>query len=285
MTDFFILAGGYGKRAEPLTFHLPKPLFPLNGKPLLSIIIDQMKKSGLNKGFVNVHHLASSITGLTFSEPEIQYIKEKKLSGNRILAGCRNRTSNNLLVINGDTFLDIPVNILEKKINTENIDGIIVVRKKDGVYSSIIREGDTFKKRDKDPVASNLMYAGVSIFKNEFLYKLKEENLFDSLETSRGRIGIVEYKGHWSDLGTPENYFISERRYRELNGIPYGNSLSPGTSIGEGAEVLNSIIWTGTKIKGNVLISESIVTNDLVIDSGEYNKKIITKNGVFDLRI
>lgn len=285
MTNFFILAGGYGKRAEPLTSCLPKPLFPLNGRSLLSLLTEQMNTFGLRKGFVNVHHLASLITELTFTGLEIQYIEEKKLTGNRILSERINRTENDLLVINGDTFLNIPIDILQNKMNTENVDGVILVRKKDGIYSSIITDGDTFLKRDKDPAASDLMYAGVSIFRNSFCSKLQEENLFDSLEISQGRIRTIEYTGHWLDLGTPENYFESERRYRRFKGIRAGNSLSNGVLIGDRAEIVNSIIWDGTKINGDAFISDSIVTRGLTIESGVFNKKIITKNGVYDLLI
>ncbi|MEN8222699.1 MAG: NDP-sugar synthase [Acidobacteriota bacterium] len=285
MTDFFILAGGFGKRAEPLTSRLPKPLFPLNGKPLLDLLAEQMNSAGLKKGFINVHHLAPLIMELPLTGLDVTFIEEERLSGNRILSECGNRTVNDLLVINGDTFLDIPFDTLKEKIHRESFDGVILVRKKDGIYSSIISDRDIFIRRDKDPGASDLMYTGVSIFRNNFLSELHEENLFDSLEISQARIGVIEYNGLWLDLGTPETYFLSDRDYREHKSIPRGNSLSKGVSISGGAKVVNSIIWPDTKISGNAVISDSIVTGGLTIDSGVYDKKIISENGVTDLRV
>ncbi len=285
MTDFFILAGGYGQRAEPLTSLLPKPLFPLNGKPLLSLLSEQIKAFGLKKGFINIHHLSTLIKEFPLTGLEIEYMEEKKLSGNRILSECRDRTKNDLLVLNGDTYLEIPLNTLAEKMQAEDIDGIITVREKDGIYSSILHEKNIFLKRDKDPGASDLMYAGVSIFRNSFLQKLTEENLFDSLEVSKGRIGVVKYSGIWLDLGTPENYFISDRTYRKFNNIPYGNSLSSCASISEESEVMNSIIWPNTKISGDVVISDSIITGELLEKKGVFRKKIFTEKGIFDLNI
>ncbi len=285
MTDFFILAGGFGKRAEPLTNSLPKPLFPLDGTPLLNLIAQQLKGFGLDHGFINVHHLAPLITKFHLPGLNITYIEEEKLSGNRILSTIRSNDSKYMLVINGDTFLDTPYNELRGEMDKNNSDGVILVRKKDGPYSSIITKNGDFLRRDKDPDVTDIMYAGVSLFRSDFLKELSRENLFDSLEASGGSIRILEYNGIWLDLGSPENYFLSNRTFRENNGKVYGNSFSEGVSVTDGAEVINSIVWDNTKIGGNTMISNSIVARDIIINSGTYRKKIITKNGVFDLKI
>jgi NDP-sugar pyrophosphorylase family protein len=39
-----ILAGGLGTRLKPYTISLPKPLVPIKEKPILEIIISQLKK-------------------------------------------------------------------------------------------------------------------------------------------------------------------------------------------------------------------------------------------------
>ena len=48
-----ILAAGMGSRLRPFTDELPKCLVPINGTPLLSLSIAQMKKAGL-KNFLIV---------------------------------------------------------------------------------------------------------------------------------------------------------------------------------------------------------------------------------------
>ena len=55
--------------------------------------------------------------------------------------------------------------------------------------------------------------------------------------------------------------------------------------IEDGAKVKNSIIWGNTKIGGDTVIKDSIVTGDMNIMSGTVIKKIITKDGIFDLKI
>jgi len=46
-----ILAGGEGKRLRPLTKSIPKPLLPVNNKPILQLIIEQLRR----EGFEDIH--------------------------------------------------------------------------------------------------------------------------------------------------------------------------------------------------------------------------------------
>ncbi|MCK4888970.1 MAG: NDP-sugar synthase [Candidatus Aminicenantes bacterium] len=285
MTDFFILAGGFGKRAEPLTNSLPKPLFPLDGIPLLGIIARQLTGFGLERGFINVHHLAPLITNFPLPGLDITYLEEEELSGNRILSTISSDKDKYTLVINGDTFLDIPYYKLFREMDENNSAGVILVRKKDGPYSSIITRGNDFLRRDKNPEVTDLMYTGVSIFRSDFLKELSRENLFDSLEASGKSIRVLEYGGLWLDIGSPENYFLSNEIFRESEGKSSGNSVSEGVSITQEAEVTNSIIWSDTKISGDTVIRDSIVTGGLFIRSGTFIKKVITMEGTFDLKM
>jgi NDP-sugar pyrophosphorylase family protein len=42
-----ILAGGLGTRLRPLTFSIPKPLLPVGERPLLQVIIEQLRSFGI----------------------------------------------------------------------------------------------------------------------------------------------------------------------------------------------------------------------------------------------
>ena len=44
-----ILAGGFGTRLRPYTNSLPKPMLPLDKKPILEHLIDWVKKNGLTE--------------------------------------------------------------------------------------------------------------------------------------------------------------------------------------------------------------------------------------------
>ena len=50
-----VLAAGLGTRLRPLTDHLPKPLLPVLGRPLLEIVLDRLAAIGVSAIGVNLH--------------------------------------------------------------------------------------------------------------------------------------------------------------------------------------------------------------------------------------
>ena len=56
-----VLAAGFGMRLQPLTRILPKPMFPVLGRPLLSHTFDLLQSASIDDIAVNIHHLPNSI--------------------------------------------------------------------------------------------------------------------------------------------------------------------------------------------------------------------------------
>jgi len=63
-----ILAAGLGTRLLPFTEDLPKPLFPVAGRPLLDIIIDNLQAAGCKSIIINTHHLHHQIEAFIASQ-------------------------------------------------------------------------------------------------------------------------------------------------------------------------------------------------------------------------
>ena len=57
-----ILAAGLGTRLKPFTSHHPKALATVNNLPLLHIALQKIKRMGIKKVIVNVHHFAEQVT-------------------------------------------------------------------------------------------------------------------------------------------------------------------------------------------------------------------------------
>jgi len=55
MIKAFLLSAGLGTRLRPLTDRTPKCLLPINGKPLLEIWLDHLRKYNVDKVLVNTH--------------------------------------------------------------------------------------------------------------------------------------------------------------------------------------------------------------------------------------
>lgn len=56
-----IFAAGLGSRLGSMTRTKPKALIMVDGKPLLSHVIEKLKDSGVNEIIINVHHLSGQI--------------------------------------------------------------------------------------------------------------------------------------------------------------------------------------------------------------------------------
>lgn len=61
ITTAMVLAAGLGRRMQPLTDTLPKPLVPLAGRALIDHVLDRLGEAGLERAVVNVHYLADQI--------------------------------------------------------------------------------------------------------------------------------------------------------------------------------------------------------------------------------
>jgi MurNAc alpha-1-phosphate uridylyltransferase len=56
-----IMAAGKGTRMLPLTETLPKPLIAIAGSTLLDHVLDHLRKAGVGRIVINVHHLADQV--------------------------------------------------------------------------------------------------------------------------------------------------------------------------------------------------------------------------------
>jgi len=295
---FFILAGGYGKRAQPLSLIKPKPLFPLNGKPLIKILLDQLKEKGLHQGFINLHHMPRPLRQCVEEmieppgSPVIKFFYEKNLSGSRILkdAARHMRDTDLLLVVNGDSFLEIPIEEMLEKIIKEQADGILLVREnkeKDPQYKIILTKDNRFIGRkiftgSLGPGKGPLMYTGISLFNRNVVKAIDEINFFDMLEKSDFNIKTCIYNGPWLDIGDPESYFVSDAKYKKHLGINNSNSLSENVFISPDSKVESCIIWENTNIKNKSVIKNCIVTGNVSLDNVYYENKIINRDSVED---
>ncbi len=57
----FILAAGLGERLRPITDHIPKPLLPILGKPILQSVLEKVSTLPAYKIGINLHHKKDTI--------------------------------------------------------------------------------------------------------------------------------------------------------------------------------------------------------------------------------
>ena len=280
---FFILAGGYGQRAEPLSLVKPKPAFPLDGVPLITLLLRQLRSRGCAEGFVNLHHLGEQVAAAA-GAGGIQFVKEKELSGSRVLRQALPFFTDWLLAINGDTFLEVPLTELAAKAADPGIDGVLLSRAdRTGRYARLRCDGDEFLESVPPSPGAGPMYAGVALFRRRAVEAIDEANFFASIQKHRLRFKTVPYGGTWLDIGTPASYFHANWEYMRLTPEQRANALSPGVTIFPGAGVERSVLWENTRVGPGVRLSECIVTGNVELRDESHAGQIISRQGVFPL--
>ena len=113
------MAGGKGKRLLPYTQDCPKPMIPINGKPMLEIILDKCINSGFDNFFISVNYLKEKIVKY-FGDGKkwgvnIQYLYEDEPLGTagplKLIPGYNN-INESILVLNGDIITNLNFNLL-----------------------------------------------------------------------------------------------------------------------------------------------------------------------------
>ena len=107
--EVVIMAGGKGTRLKPFTDILPKPLIPVNGKPIIEHIIDNFSKYFISSYFVSVNYKSEILKAYFIDknpEYEIKFVEEKiplgTSGGLRLIKKPINKT---LIVCNCDTII------------------------------------------------------------------------------------------------------------------------------------------------------------------------------------
>ncbi len=56
-----VLAAGKGKRLRPITEWVPKPLLPINGRPILETLLTNLRRSGITEAIIVYGHLGDRL--------------------------------------------------------------------------------------------------------------------------------------------------------------------------------------------------------------------------------
>ncbi|MCP5106593.1 MAG: NDP-sugar synthase [bacterium] len=281
---FFILAGGYGKRTEPLSLVKPKPAFPLNGTPLINLLLERLKEMDFHEGFINLHHLPEVLRRCIHNTPDlsITYLYEEELSGSKILAQAADymdEADEFLFILNGDVFLEvsqIPIAKIIGELKETNADGALLLRKNnDPVYKSVITGKGFFKCTEINKGGESLMYTAGAMFRKKVLEKITHTSFFDTLAAADFKIRTYVYDGTWLDIGNPRLYSEADAAFKEHIKSRAINSFSGNVTVSPDSRVSGCIIWENTRVTGGSTLSNCIVTGNMTLHDVNYSGKII----------
>ena len=106
-----LLAGGEGTRLRPYTTVLPKPLMPVGDRPIMDVIVRQLRHAGAARITVATGYLAELIEvffgdGSKYGIP-IDYFREDEPLGTAGALALIDGLDDHFLVMNGDVLTDL----------------------------------------------------------------------------------------------------------------------------------------------------------------------------------
>ena len=213
-----MMAGGRGERLRPLTDTLPKPLLPVDGKPIIDYNIEELEACGVKKIHVTVNYLADSIikhfshrNGLA----NVDCIKETSRLGTLgSLAFVENIESEDILVMNSDLLTSVDFEALYLHHKRSGADfTIAAVPYNVSVPFAIMRlEKGRVTSLEEKPTYNYFANGGVYIMKADLIKEIPKGEYLDApdfimqLIEEGKHVGCFHIQGTWIDIGSPDDY-------------------------------------------------------------------------------
>jgi D-glycero-alpha-D-manno-heptose 1-phosphate guanylyltransferase len=224
--EAIVLAGGAGTRLREVVRDLPKPMAPIAGRPFLEILLGSLSRKGFIRVVLSVGYMAEKISGYfghRFGKLELVYAVEQQPlgTGGALRLALQACATDHALVLNGDTFLDLDINGVERHWQTHR-HPIIVGREEPDTtrYGRLLTAGGAVAAvAGKGVSGPGLINAGCYVFSRDQLdrypagapFSLESDYLPKAVASMRFDVYVTT--GKFIDIGLPADY---RRAQREL---------------------------------------------------------------------
>ncbi len=222
ITEAIILAGGLGTRLQSVVSDVPKCMAPVNEVPFLEYVIQYAYQQGIRKFVLSVGYKKEVIETYIKSRNfnfEITYcIEETPLgTGGAIAKSILQCTTNNVLVLNGDTFFEYN---LPQHYN-ENISCTLALKPMQQFdrYGAVsINEASQITAfEEKKFIENGLINTGAYIinkskfFENNYPEKFSFEKDYLEKYVHQLQFNALVQNGYFIDIGIPTDYSTAQQ--------------------------------------------------------------------------
>ena len=294
-----VLVGGQGTRLRPLTETIKKELLPLVDRPILDHTLDRLVRHGVHEVVLSSSYLEETFDAFLrarHGEPRITWITETEpldTGGAIVNALPALDTDEPFLALNGDILTDLDVSrMLAFHREREASATIALTHVEDArAFGLVPLDGEgrvvEFREKPADLVPGDIN-AGTYVLEPSALGAWElgervsiERTIFPTLiRDGRPLFGFVS-NAYWRDLGTPQAYLQAtfDLLDRIVEGEPPFEApfvadggridegaetnahvvVGPGSSIGSGAAVTDSVLHAGVRVTEGARVSNSVL--------------------------
>lgn len=265
-----IMAGGEGSRLRPLTCDRPKPLVPILNKPVMTHIIELLRKNRITDIGVTLQYQPEAIrdqfaNGAEYNVRLRYFVEDSPLGTAGSVKNAATFLDETFLVISGDALTDLDLSqaiafhreqgalatLVLTRVSCPLEYGVVITEKNGRITQFLEKPGWS-------EVFSDTVNTGIYILEPEVLDYFEQGQKFDFsqelfpllLRKKMPLFGLV-LNGYWCDIGDLTQY--SQAHYDALSGrvkitMP-GQEILPGVWAEQGSR-----IHENTSIKGPALI-------------------------------
>ncbi len=220
-----ILAGGEGTRLYPITKEIPKPLLPVQKKPIINYLVDLFCEAGIKNIAVlinqNYREDFDWWKKRYYPDLKIKFAEESKplgtFGGLYLLKSWL--ADNMFFVTNGDEIKEIDLSRLAKFHQKQNLLATVcsVFVPDPQNYGVVVSKNNTVKEFLEKPVnpPSNYINSGLYLFSPKIFinhpgpkFLMIEKDVFPKLVKEK-QLANFQYTGRWTDCGTWERYGVA----------------------------------------------------------------------------
>lgn len=229
-----ILAGGKGERLRPLTDSMPKPLAPLNGRPILWYQVEWLKRVGVTHVIFLVGYRWEMVRqyfgdGAKFGIKAIYSVETSPLGrGGAIRVGMANvpEEEDSVMVLNGDIITaEDPNRVLERHLERRasgaDVLATVMVTPMVSPYGlvDLNNDGNVVGFREKVQLP-NWINAGVYVFERSMGPLMPENGDHEVLTfpalAEEGRIAAFKSRSFWRSVDSFKDLREAEEYVKQL---------------------------------------------------------------------
>jgi NDP-sugar pyrophosphorylase family protein len=227
-----VLAGGLGTRLRPYTTVLPKPLMPLGDRPILDIVVRQLKANGFERVTIVTGYLAELLEaffgdGSRYGIP-IDYYREDEPLGTVGALPLLEDLDEPFLVMNGDVLTDLSfTDLLDGHIESGATASIAAHKRAVQVSLGVLQfehpgEDDRLSGYVEKPTYHYEVSMGVYAFSPSVLEHIEPNVRLDFPDLvlrllDRGHVvRAVRSEAYWLDIGRHDDYELALDEFSEM---------------------------------------------------------------------
>jgi NDP-sugar pyrophosphorylase family protein len=222
------MAGGKGTRLAPYTTVLPKPLMPIEDKPILEVVLRQLRQFGFRRVTISVGHLAELIMAFFGNGQRwglaIDYAIEDTPQGTVGALRHMQLPEEPFLVMNGDILTDLDYGALYRDhLAADALLTIAGCRKHVDISLGVLEYGRdrTLTGFREKPRMNFDVSMGVYVMSPEICSLFPPagaygfDHLVRDLMDAERPPRIFPFEGLWLDIGRKEDYEGAAETFRE----------------------------------------------------------------------